>query len=398
MTTPNAKGVVSHPSWRGGEEEEKELDDHGAENLVIKKSKAQSSTTPCSSSSSSGLSPSVQQASRPQDLSQTGNNNIPSSSSPLRSPGPATPLRLTSPAADRRSQGTEHNHHFEDSVISPNTNNSSDRDEEESGSEMMSSPVAASSGTSPSSGGRGRPGRRSHGRRGGRGRDRSGDDRTGTKSFSEMSVRGLDLLRYATISSDGTYRCIECERVQITKNFKNKYSFQRHAFLYHEGHARKVFPCPICQKEFSRPDKMKSHLKTAHDCIIPKADSSAASSSAAATAAAAAAVSASLSNPTALLVNPFLNLPDPASSEGKIGKDSTRAGDNGSSRSEAQEAANAAAAVATAAAASFLASTNPYLLAGAPATTAAGGEESPASPPRMTPTRSAKRRLNDSAR
>merc|ERR1711981_1439201 len=85
------------------------------------------------------------------------------------------------------------------------------------------------------------------------------------RSLSEMSVRGLDLLRYATLAPDGTYRRVEWERVQITKHFKNKYSFQRHAFLYHEGAARKVFPCSICQKEFSRPDKMKQHLKQAHE-------------------------------------------------------------------------------------------------------------------------------------
>ena len=43
------------------------------------------------------------------------------------------------------------------------------------------------------------------------------------------------------------------------------FSVQRHAFLYHEGAARKVFPCTICKKEFSRPDKMKQHLKQAHE-------------------------------------------------------------------------------------------------------------------------------------
>lgn len=104
-------------------------------------------------------------------------------------------------------------------------------------------------------------GSRGRGRRG-RGRNR---DRSHQRSLSEMSVRGLDLLRYATLAPDGTYRCIECERLQITKNFKNKYSFQRHAFLYHEGAARKVFPCTVCKKEFSRPDKMKQHLKQAHE-------------------------------------------------------------------------------------------------------------------------------------
>ena len=112
-----------------------------------------------------------------------------------------------------------------------------------------------------SSGGNNRGGLRMRGRRG-RGRNR---DRSHQRQLSEMSVRGLDLLRYATLSPDGTYRCIECDRVQITKNFKNKYSFQRHAFLYHEGAARKVFPCTVCKKEFSRPDKMKQHLKQAHE-------------------------------------------------------------------------------------------------------------------------------------
>lgn len=158
-----------------------------------------------------------------------------------------------------------------------------------------------------------------HGRRG---RLRSPEDANGeergTKQFSEMSVRGLDLLRYAAIASDGTYRCLECERVQITKHFKNKYSFQRHAFLYHEGVERKVFPCVICQKEFSRPDKMKSHLKTAHDCVMPKSAAAAAAAAAAADPAAAAAMAAAGMDPAqaALLFNPLLGL-DPTSSDGK---------------------------------------------------------------------------------
>ena len=45
---------------------------------------------------------------------------------------------------------------------------------------------------------------------------------TESESLSDMSVRGLDLLKYAHISSDGSYRCIECEKVQIIKSFKNK--------------------------------------------------------------------------------------------------------------------------------------------------------------------------------
>ncbi len=92
------------------------------------------------------------------------------------------------------------------------------------------------------------------------------------EALSDMSVRGLDLLRYSQISEDGSYRCLECEKAEILKSFKNKYSFQRHAFLYHEGTQRKVFPCPVCGKEFSRPDKMKQHLRQVHDCVIPKSE------------------------------------------------------------------------------------------------------------------------------
>ncbi|EGI61820.1 Protein tramtrack, alpha isoform [Acromyrmex echinatior] len=89
------------------------------------------------------------------------------------------------------------------------------------------------------------------------------------EQLTEMSVRGLNLFRYASIS-EGVYQCTECAKLDIQKTFKNKYSFQRHAFLYHEGHQRKVFPCPVCAKEFSRPDKMKNHMKTVHDCFMPK--------------------------------------------------------------------------------------------------------------------------------
>ena len=225
-----------------------------------------------------------------------------------------------------------------------------------------------------SGGGHNNRGMRMRGRRG-RGRNR---DRSHQRQLSEMSVRGLDLLRYATLSPDGTYRCIECDRVQITKNFKNKYSFQRHAFLYHEGAARKVFPCTVCKKEFSRPDKMKQHLKQAHEGFnknapgakmnsrnnpsnAPRQSPSPASTNslntvststlsptnsfttlpsppiapmntltssnaAAAVKAAAAAMAAGVSPSAAsLLVNPFLDLSDPRRSERKSGslKDSS---------------------------------------------------------------------------
>ncbi|XP_030369470.1 protein tramtrack, alpha isoform isoform X1 [Scaptodrosophila lebanonensis] len=89
--------------------------------------------------------------------------------------------------------------------------------------------------------------------------------------LTEMSVRGLDLFRYASVS-EGVYQCTECAKENMQKTFKNKYSFQRHAFLYHEGKHRKVFPCPVCSKEFSRPDKMKNHLKMTHENFTPPKD------------------------------------------------------------------------------------------------------------------------------
>jgi Zinc finger, C2H2 type len=89
------------------------------------------------------------------------------------------------------------------------------------------------------------------------------------EQLTEMSVRGLNLFRYASIC-DGVYQCTECLKDNVQKTFKNKYSFQRHAFLYHEGTQRKVFPCPLCGKEFSRPDKMKNHMKTTHEGYMAK--------------------------------------------------------------------------------------------------------------------------------
>ncbi|XP_065368866.1 protein tramtrack, alpha isoform isoform X1 [Calliphora vicina] len=89
------------------------------------------------------------------------------------------------------------------------------------------------------------------------------------EQLTEMSVRGLDLFRYASIN-EGVYQCTECAKENMQKTFKNKYSFQRHAFLYHEGKHRKVFPCPLCGKEFSRPDKMKNHMKMTHESFVAK--------------------------------------------------------------------------------------------------------------------------------
>lgn len=67
-------------------------------------------------------------------------------------------------------------------------------------------------------------------------KNNSPDDQALT--LTEMSVRGLNLFRYASIQ-DGVYQCTECLKENVQKTFKNKYSFQRHAFLYHEGTQRK---------------------------------------------------------------------------------------------------------------------------------------------------------------
>uniref|UniRef100_A0A182QAY5 C2H2-type domain-containing protein n=1 Tax=Anopheles farauti TaxID=69004 RepID=A0A182QAY5_9DIPT len=91
------------------------------------------------------------------------------------------------------------------------------------------------------------------------------------EALTEMSVRGLNLFRYATINA-GIYQCLVCAKEGVQKTFKNKYSFQRHAFLYHEGNQRKVFPCPVCHKEFSRPDKMKNHHRMTHESFEANSD------------------------------------------------------------------------------------------------------------------------------
>lgn len=90
--------------------------------------------------------------------------------------------------------------------------------------------------------------------------------------LEKMSVRGLDIQRYEHII-DGVSYCLVCAKNDIYKTFKNKYSFQRHAYLFHEGDNRKIFACPICNKEFSRPDKMKMHKKDKHgDMAVPESN------------------------------------------------------------------------------------------------------------------------------
>lgn len=99
--------------------------------------------------------------------------------------------------------------------------------------DIKSSPINEASNstmTSPSSG------QKSVRRRIRRKNNNSPDDQT--ECLTEMSVRGLNLFRYASIQ-DGVYQCTECLKENVQKTFKNKYSFQRHAFLYHEGTQRK---------------------------------------------------------------------------------------------------------------------------------------------------------------
>ncbi|XP_052565544.1 protein tramtrack, alpha isoform isoform X2 [Culex pipiens pallens] len=139
--------------------------------------------------------------------------------------------------------------------------------------ELCSPETPLSSGRTPSQDSfDGTPHAKQPSRRRARRKNLSPDDQA--EALTEMSVRGLNLFRYAQIT-DGVYQCMECAKESVQKTFKNKYSFQRHAFLYHEGAQRKVFPCPVCNKEFSRPDKMKNHLKTTHESYTAKVDNGA---------------------------------------------------------------------------------------------------------------------------
>lgn len=143
-----------------------------------------------------------------------------------------------------------------------NNNNSSNKNDNNSSNNSFNNDSSSSVSGTPLTGQQTKTMRRRVRRK-----NNSPDDQA--ESLTEMSVRGLNLFRYASIQ-DGVYQCTECAKDNVQKTFKNKYSFQRHAFLYHEGTQRKVFPCPVCRKEFSRPDKMKNHMKTTHECYMPK--------------------------------------------------------------------------------------------------------------------------------
>lgn len=174
---------------------------------------------------------------------------------------PPVPLLIPKTEALSRSGSVEHannNNNTKDGGKDQTlTNTTSNANSSLDGSESFASDVT----TTPSSGRQ--PTRRRARRRA------ASSSQDPAEQLTEMSVRGLNLFRYASVT-EGVYKCMECAKVDVIKTFKNKYSFQRHAFLYHEGCQRKVFPCPVCAKEFSRPDKMKNHMKTVHDCFMPK--------------------------------------------------------------------------------------------------------------------------------
>ncbi|XP_076293271.1 zinc finger and BTB domain-containing protein ttk isoform X1 [Lasioglossum baleicum] len=201
----------------------------------------------------------------------SGNNQSTAETSSTRSTSSSSLTTTTSSTSTTASNSgtTTTTSSTRSSSASPATGRNSNNNAQNSGSSSSSSaPTTNSStsghqiGTMSAPAGRQMPKRRM--RR--RGTSHSQDT---AEQLTEMSVRGLNLFRYASIS-DGVYQCTECAKDDIQKTFKNKYSFQRHAFLFHEGHQRKVFPCPVCGKEFSRPDKMKNHMKTVHDCFMPK--------------------------------------------------------------------------------------------------------------------------------
>ncbi|KAF7399107.1 hypothetical protein HZH68_007699 [Vespula germanica] len=177
---------------------------------------------------------------------------------------PSTPITRgssssssSSPASARSAQSNNNNNSHN------NNNNSSNNNNNNNSSTPLSTTNSSSSGgqqSGPAIGTMSAPTGRQVPKRRMRRRATS-HSQDPAEQLTEMSVRGLNLFRYASIS-EGVYQCTECAKLDIQKTFKNKYSFQRHAFLYHEGHQRKVFPCPVCSKEFSRPDKMKNHMKT----------------------------------------------------------------------------------------------------------------------------------------
>ncbi|XP_034233346.1 protein tramtrack, alpha isoform-like isoform X3 [Thrips palmi] len=211
---------------------------------------------------SSGLEDSSSQSPHKETLQKTATVRTPSrrgKEDAEPTPGTSSQVPLLIPKTEALSRSVDHpnnNNNTKDggkdqSNATPNANSSVD------GSDGVQSDVT----TTPSSGRQ--PSRRRARRRA------ASSSQDPAEALTEMSVRGLNLFRYASVT-EGVYKCMECAKVDVIKTFKNKYSFQRHAFLYHEGHQRKVFPCPVCAKEFSRPDKMKNHMKTVHDCFMPK--------------------------------------------------------------------------------------------------------------------------------
>lgn len=135
------------------------------------------------------------------------------------------------------SNNNQNDHNNDSTANDINSDNNTDawikQDDENGGNSFMKSPIIITSNnssmSSPSSGSKSV-------RRRIRRKNNSPDDQA--EALTEMSVRGLNLFRYAAVQ-DGVYQCTECLKENVTKTFKNKYSFQRHAFLYHEGTQRK---------------------------------------------------------------------------------------------------------------------------------------------------------------
>ncbi|KAK2585919.1 hypothetical protein KPH14_010503 [Odynerus spinipes] len=189
-----------------------------------------------------------------------------SASGPATTSTPSRGSSVSASSARTSQNASSNNNNNNNSSHNNNNNNNSSSSNNNNGANTPSSGqqsgVASNIGTMSAPTGRQVPKRRMR-------RRATSHSQDPAEQLTEMSVRGLNLFRYASIS-EGVYQCTECAKLDIQKTFKNKYSFQRHAFLYHEGHQRKVFPCPVCGKEFSRPDKMKNHMKTVHDCFMPK--------------------------------------------------------------------------------------------------------------------------------
>lgn len=152
----------------------------------------------------------------------------------------ASPPILRIKHLKRTKNTNEHNDSNANNDITINSDNNSDstwikQDDESGNNSLLKSPIIFTSNNSSMSSSSPSSSQKTMRRRIRR-KNNSPDDQA--EALTEMSVRGLNLFRYAAVQ-DGVYQCTECLKENVTKTFKNKYSFQRHAFLYHEGTQRK---------------------------------------------------------------------------------------------------------------------------------------------------------------